>query len=47
MVFDLEFPMKSYRLKLKVYDKDLISFDDFIGEVVMDFEEYAKLAYDS
>ena len=31
----------------KVYDKDLLSFSDFISEATLDFGKKAKLAYDN
>ena len=43
----MEFPMKYYRLSLKIWNKDLISRNDFISEANINFERDAKLAYDN
>ena len=43
----MEFPMKHYRLSLKIWDKDLISSNDFISEGNINFEKDAILAYDN
>ena len=39
--------MKHYRLSLKIWDKDLISSNDFISEGNINFEKDAILAYDN
>jgi len=41
------FPLKDLKLSLKVWDKDLLSEDDFISESSVDIEKEMKLAYDN
>jgi len=45
MVFPVTLPMKSHRIAIQAWDKDLISSNDFIAEATLDFTQEAKEAF--
>jgi len=45
MVFPLQFPMKKNLLTLTIWDKDLLSSNDYISEATFDFGKEAARAF--
>lgn len=45
LVFPLTLPLKSNRLTIQAWDKDVITFDDYIAEATLDFTEEAREAF--
>mmetsp|Transcript_32447 Transcript_32447/g.29256 ORF Transcript_32447/g.29256 Transcript_32447/m.29256 type:complete len:194 (-) Transcript_32447:424-1005(-) len=45
LVFPVTFPMKSHRISFQIWDKDIVSGDDYISEVTYDFTNEAKEAF--
>jgi len=46
-VFDIPFPMKKHRISFKIWDKDLLSKNDFVGEASFDFDAFAQKAFEN
>ena len=42
MVFRVKFPRPKYRLSLQMYDRDVFSGNDYIGDATFDFEQFAE-----
>ena len=45
MVFPVQFPMKKHMLTLSIWDKDLLSSNDYISEATFDFTRDALKAF--
>lgn len=41
MVFRVQFPRPKYRLSVQMYDRDVFSGNDYIGDATFDFEQFA------
>lgn len=44
MIFDFKMPSKDNTISFLVYDKDVLSPDDYISSVTVDFSKEAKIA---
>ena len=42
MKFRVKFPRPNYRLTLQIYDRDVFSGNDYIGDATFDFEQFAE-----
>ena len=40
-------PLKSPRIALQIWDKDLLNSNDYISEATLNIQEVAKLAYEN
>ena len=47
MVYKLKLPMKDPTLTFQIYDKDILSVDDFISEGTIDFHSLAQEAFEN
>jgi len=47
LVFPLKLPLKQHQITIQVWDKDLLSKDDFIAESTFDFTPEATLAFEN
>jgi C2 domain. len=47
MVFPVTLPMKSHRLTFQIWDKDLLSKDDFISDATLDITNEAMMAFEN
>lgn len=47
MVFPLKLPMKDPTITFQIYDKDILSIDDFISEGTIDFQKLAAEAFEN
>ena len=47
MVFPIKLPQKSHRITFQIWDKDVVSVDDFISEATLDFTMEALQAFET
>jgi len=47
MVFHLNLPLKDPTMTFQIYDKDILSADDFISEATLNFHNLAKEAFEN
>jgi len=45
MVWNLNFPLVKNWMNIQIWDKDLLSPNDFISEETISFDKIARLAY--
>jgi len=45
MTFPVTLPMKKHRMTLQIWDKDLLSSNDYISEATFDFDAEALRAF--
>ncbi len=45
MIFDVSMPSKDNTINFLVYDKDVLSPDDYISSISIDFSKEAKAAF--
>jgi len=45
MVFPVEIPMRKHRITFAIWDKDLLSANDYISEATFDFTTAAQRAF--
>lgn len=47
MVYPLKLPMKDSTITFQIFDKDILSIDDFISETTLDFQHLAQEAFEN
>lgn len=47
MVFPLKLPLKDPNITFQIYDKDILSIDDFISEATLNFQKLSDEAFEN
>lgn len=47
MVFPIKLPLKDPNITFQIYDKDILSIDDFISEATLNFQQLSDEAFEN